>query len=547
MAYCFPTSEDTALLVAFVHQSADQLKSSDVHRLRQAEVDDDDNVIASVSRSEDDDGDLSEVLKCTCDAIVATTEESSKFFGSPDAGPVVSPSQFAQSTIGHLVQLNAKAKQLQKQLLAEGREHGLSFAPLSFAPDATKNAYGKFSDAIHAVVQWTTSALKFAEGRGDRDGRPVGHGENVHDVVPLYAAFYENSQLYFLQECTLFDPRIQRRILMPAYFHALRDHILSLRKEIDRLLSVDEVLQRSTVGAARFHPPIQDFSFLLESLQFYLAVSVVEDDLTTVTYYRILYDAVKRETQAVAERLAQLPNDANSSSPSPSSSAAATVADTTPRTGDAFRSGPLSSPSSTATATGGVPSSPLRATPSPHEQCSAAFAAFDEVRHRVLELQSNIKKDIDAKNQTHKTRAAGVTLAKQQQGGPSSPSVAVAAAALHQQAAASSAGWWSSIKSASSRLLCGAADVVTCRAEIFPTETDADGVPLSATSPLASKKLELLERVNLLVAAVEAIADGLEAQYPNVYHRDFFSRLQKSANRVIQHLESMTVVFKGSF
>jgi hypothetical protein len=500
MTLCLPSPGDTDALVAFVLKNA--------HSLRRVEDEEDSTVPAvpvAVGHHE-----LTESLESTCRGILQLLNTSSRFFSSPD-GPVVAPTKFVANTLGELVQLNQSAKHLQKEMIAEGREHGFPFAPAD-----VNESYVRFVDAVSSVVDWTTVGLCIAECRGDREGRHVAEDETLHDISNSYTAFYENSQLYFIQECTIFDPRIQRRLLMPAYFAALRDHIRSLRNEIDRLKGVDEVLKASTKGKARFNPPIQDFVFLLESLQFYLATSVIEDDLTTLTYYRILYDSVKRETQVVAERLAQLPNEPAQSSKVPVTAAAAT-----------------STQHVSATAPG---TSATQQTPSAHEQCSAAFAAFDDARHRVLELQSNIRRDIEAKNQTHKTRVARFGV-KAPNATPFPP---------EQQDASGGGGWWASLKNASNRLLCGAADVVTCRAELFPTETDVDGVPLSSTSPLASKKIALLAQVDLLVAALDAIAEGLELQYPDVYNRDWTSRLQKSASRMIQKLESMTVVFKPS-
>lgn len=518
MSLALPTSEDVDVLVSYVrrqlrtHAAASAAGGKKpTQPEREASSDDED-----VDDHQFDDA--TDALASTCHAIVEIIGASTNFFSPQDGsgGPVVDPARFLGSRMPQLVDLHDRAQQCSSALLAEGREHGLNFAP-----EDTRRCYLRFSEGIASVERWTMVGLRLCEGRGGEGRRSSSSSSevaqqtaavDVHDVSSVYTAFHENSQLFFLQECTLYDPRIQRRLLMPAYFTALRDHIHSLEKEVIRLHSIDTMLHEAK-KTFKFHPSLSEFQFLLESLQLYLATSIIEDELTTVTYYKILLESVQKETKSIAVRLSNLPQP-----PPP------------PLTGELVRA--TGAPAAENDPTTNALSEPDQ------NNVEAALAAFDEVRHRTLELQSNLRRDIETKNKSHRTRI-GAT--------PASGAAATPTAPAAPAAGSNGEGWWASLKTASERLFIGAVDVVTCKAELFPAaDRDSTGFLLSRVSPLVNQKLKLLEQVNLLADAVEAIADEMEKRYHGVYHRDWVSRLQQSAGRVMRKLETMSVVFKSS-
>lgn len=447
-------------------------------------------------------------------------------------GPVVAPARFVSQRTAELVSIHDDASQYLTRLKAEGREHGLSFAPLE-----TKSAFFKFVECCHSVEKWTLGALKLSEGRESLVA--ASKAADVQDVQETYAAFYENSQLFFVAECTLFDPRIQRRILMPPYFAALRDHAKQLFREVERLKAIDAAIRPSIESRGSqllFRPSISEFQFLYESLQMYLAVSILEDDITTTTYFRILLETLQREATQIADTLSHLPKAGEHASMEKKGGVA--TAPTSTSLSPTY-------PSAAAAGDGAVNLSrrPSASAPafseSDLQHIRNVLATFDDVRHKVTELRKAIHSDIAAKDVTHRTRVPGSKAPQ--------PATAQPAQTQQQRQQQASTSWWDSMKSAATKFIQGATDVVTCKAEVFSSsdDTDADGAPLSRTSPMSLQKSQLEAEATLLEQALDAVADGLEVEYPDVYQKDWKSSVQKSAARVFSKLESMTVVFSG--
>jgi len=477
------------------------------------------------------------------EATLFLAQRSSSLFNVID-GPVVAPARFISQRMPDLVEIHDTALNLLQRLKAEGREHGITFA----APEV-RTSFFKFVECCNSIEKWTLGALKLSEGR---EGSQAGTGScDVQDVQESYAAFHENSQLFFVSECTLFDPRIQRRILMPVYFGALRDHNRQLFKEVERLRLIDATIRPSIEGRGGrliFRPTIGEFQFLYESLQMYLAVSILEDDITTTTYFRILLDSLQKEARDVSNALSLLPQAGEhahlerKNHASPATVGIGSGANVTPP------------PDATTLLEPGEPARfsrrPSASSPAFTEveiqKIEHTLSVFDDVRHKVSELCRTIQNDISAKNSTHKTRVPGGSRAS-----TSSHSASDASGAMRgltqQQRQQQSTSWWQSVASAAGSLFRGVTDVVTCNAEVFASsdDFDADGAPLTSTSPMAHQKKLLEQEATLLYNALDAVADGLELEYPQLYQKDWKRAVQKHAARVFSKLESMTVVFAG--
>lgn len=441
-------------------------------------------------------------LRSVLTLIIEDVGISASFFHSPE-GPMVDPRRFFADKQPQLQELFRRSLQHQAVLEAEGREHGLNFAP-----EAIKAKYLCFLDSARSIESWTKTTMELlhqppaAESGGNLTAES-------HDVLAIFLSFKEQSQLFFLGECTVFDPRIQRRMLMPCYFVTLRDLTKELFKEIERLRGIEQVYSRSGKRCV-FNPSITEFVFLFESLQIYLSSSIIEDELTTLTYFRIMYDSMQKQSKNIAELLSGLPK------PLPPH-----------LRGQLPQSAGEINPSTIG---------PDGLSEEQRDAIRTALASFDEIRSKTMEFKANMSRDIEQKDKSHRTR---VPQGKRPQQSATTTQPPVAPVE-------SPKGFWGSLTTISSRLLKGAADVVTCKAEIFPAgsaEMDVDGTPLAAHSPLYEPKMQLFLLVEELVQCLEEMADGLERQYEGLYHRDWKSKVAKSAGKVMDALESMTVVF----
>ncbi|KAH9582162.1 hypothetical protein LSM04_006751 [Trypanosoma melophagium] len=311
----------------------------------------------------------------------------------------------------------------------------------------------------------------------------------VHDVSSIFQYYQNQANLFYLPEYTFYDPRVQRRLLLPSYYQALRDTINDISSEIERLERLGVTLTRERLNAITiaFRPPICEFSYLHDSLRLYWSWCVTEDDLTSFQYHRMQYNKCVLEAGEVMEMLKQLRR--------PPASNAASSAVWVPITEERLA-------------------------------IEAGFESFWRLRERVLELRDSLTRDIEKKNRTHRYRV-------------SAPS--------HIDTNVSNRNKSGTISQWALSALRSWVQLFTCTPEtsgmISPAERDNEGFLLSTTSPMYKSKAELLYLVQRLTRAVEAQATTLERDFPGTFFRDAKAMWAKRASGVMHYMESVSVVF----
>ncbi|ORC89911.1 variant surface glycoprotein 3275 [Trypanosoma theileri] len=311
----------------------------------------------------------------------------------------------------------------------------------------------------------------------------------VHDVSSIFYYYQNQSNLFYLTEYTFYDPRIQRRLLLPSYYQSLRDTINEINTEIERLkqLGVTLARERSNAITIAFRPPICEFCYLRDSLRLYWSWCVTEDDITSFQYHRMQYNKCVLEAGEVMEMLKQL------------------------------RRPPASNAANSAVWV-----------PIPEERFAveAGFESFWRLRERVLELRDSLTGDIEKKNRTHRYRVPA----------PSRIDANVddtnKSGAITQWALSALRSW---------------VQLVTCTPEtsgiLSLAERDNEGFLLSTSSPMYKPKAELLCLVQRLTTAVEVQATTLEREFPGTFFRDAKAMWAKRAGGVMRYMESVSVVF----
>ncbi|KEG10810.1 variant surface glycoprotein 3275 [Trypanosoma grayi] len=314
----------------------------------------------------------------------------------------------------------------------------------------------------------------------------------LHDVTSVFRALQDQANLFYLQEYTFFDPRVQRRLLIPAYYRALRETVRDINAEVERLQQLEVSLtRRSSDGmSAVFRPTIREFCYLRDSLRLYWSSCVTEDDTTSLQYHRMHYNKYVLEAGEVVEMLKNMRRP-------PSREVASDVL--------------------------------WVLSPEERAALEAGFESFWRLRERVLELRDSLTNDIAEKNRTHRYRM------------PAPPSPTTTSRNGDKGSGVGGVAQWAL------SVMRSWAQSVTCNAEVaddlLSMKREDEGFFLSTTSPLYESKKELLCLVQRLVAAVEAQATLLEKEYPDTFFRDSKAMWARRAKGAMRYMESISVVF----
>ncbi|KAH8608807.1 hypothetical protein ERJ75_001228900 [Trypanosoma vivax] len=309
----------------------------------------------------------------------------------------------------------------------------------------------------------------------------------VHDVRSIFLTYHDKLSLFYDHDYTFLDPRLHRRLLLPAYLHDLKETLSSLNSEIGRLEQLALAHKSCKPGDVKivFHPSIHDFLYIRDSAYLYWCICVNEDDITALQFYSMRYSRCVSEAAEVVAMLKQLRRPTSGDSTSPDNWI-------------------LSSDERSAIETG--------------------FEVYWRLRKHVIELSDSLSRDIRNKNRTHRYKA----MIQSQD--PHHNNKTKEKGAL---------GWaLSEIFSWTSRF--------SCSAEIPEGESFSNAVDevfLTTVSPLYEPKVELLRQVQQMAAAVETQGKMLETDYPNLFYRDSTTMWIKRANVLLRHLESVSVVF----
>ena len=318
------------------------------------------------------------------------------------------------------------------------------------------------------LLQVTSGSTSSTTQRGSNNSTAVPSTTAV-DVSEKYLSFQASSNLFFSDTSTQFDPRLQRRLLRPQYFVALRAHLDEMNGEVQRMKDVSEVSRSMPVA---FRPSIVEFQYLHDSLAIHLAHSATEDELTSVIYFRILYDRSCKEFDTAKEIVTL------------------NVLEPARKEQQASRGAHQGTDQSTKVAA--------------NSAVSTALSVFDDLRVRVLSLQTALEREIRDKNRTHATLQRNDLVGE---GDAAEPSKLQA--------------FWGTI------MCCQASDARRQRPRV---------------SPLHEQKLQMMLLIMNLIDEVETLATQLE-HCCSEYSRDWKHRVARVGNRVVSSLESVTVVF----
>ncbi|RNF02547.1 variant surface glycoprotein 3275 [Trypanosoma rangeli] len=344
----------------------------------------------------------------------------------------------------------------------------------------------------------------------------------LHDVNSIFQVLQNQASLFFLPEYTSYDPRLQRRLLSPEYYGALRETIHNISQEVERLRQLGASLTKARSNGAIiiFCPAICNFCFLRDTLKLYWSACVTDDDITSLQYHRMQYNKCVLEVGEVLEMLKQLRRPpvrvATESSGVGSSSSSSNI------NNNISCGTPTPAPSSFSSSKEWV------ITPEERGAIEAGFTSFWSIRARVFELSDSLSRDIEEKNRTHRCQMPA----------PQSPS---ATAATNVVATGNGFTQWmmSTVRNWKQLVTCG----VELPEDSSSLTCDSRGWHRFKHSPRYEQKAELQRLVQRLVKAVEAQATILERDYPGAFYRDVKSKWARRAGGVIRYLESMSIVF----
>ncbi|RNF18810.1 variant surface glycoprotein 3275 [Trypanosoma conorhini] len=393
---------------------------------------------------------------------------------------------------------------------ADDTAGGVSAAQSCDAAPAKESSQG---GAKGTAAASSSSAVEHASATATRRPRRVRVTRyELHDVNSSFQLFQCQASLFFLPEYTSYDPRLQRRLLVPEYYRALRETVRDISEEIERLQQIGTALTKERPNGViiTFCPAICNFCFIRDTLKLYWSGCVVEDDITSLHYHRMQYNKCVLEVAEVMGVLRQLPR------PPARDAAGGRARGSNTTTSAASRSG--------------APAASVEWVLAPEERgaLEAGFASFWSVRGRVLELSDSLTRDIQAKNRTHRYQM------------PAPPLPSSAAAANGAGTGDGFAQWVRSTVRSWKRL-------VTCGVELPEGSSSSGrgngGFCRSTHSPQYESKVELQRLVQRLVKAVEAQATILERDFPGTFYRDAKAKWAQRAGGVVRYLESVSVVF----
>lgn len=399
----------------------------------------------------------------------------------------------------------------------------------------------------------------------------------VHDAQQVYDLLFQQVEYLFLPEYTVYDARMQRRLLQPAYIYALRDLIAEYSSEINRLeriaardptLALEDpfatpygMYQRGSWGVGPagvqglgrgsdadseivFRPPLNRFYFIRNSLRMYLTTSINESDETAYLYHQQLYNGFVVEARNVARELRSLPRPSSASSPPRWETNTVAVPSTASTN---FERDTYEEPSAVTARQEVVDALHWSPTPEEHGKLIAGFEAFWDVRAKVLFLKNSLEKDIKQKDRTHRTRVVSAAVrAEKDDIGLKAEEWKKRNQQLQQTTAGGGGSFWTAAKASLKAL----GEVVTCKAELStldPTtaqgEVDDDGFEMTKTSPWHNEKAALDVNVRRLWKVIEVQSTQLEHTYPGVFFRDDSEKWAQRMNSLVKKMGAVSVVF----
>ncbi|AAZ13305.1 hypothetical protein, conserved [Trypanosoma brucei brucei TREU927] len=313
----------------------------------------------------------------------------------------------------------------------------------------------------------------------------------IHDVRSVFLRHQSQLNLFYDHEYTFHDQRLNRRLLLPAYYKALREFIDELNSEVEQLerLGVSLACGRSDQVTIVFRPSICEFRYMRDSLILYWSECVTEDDITAFARYSAEYNECVSEAAAVFEMLKEL------------------------RRPQTENLGTSVGPVFTLEERGAL---------------GAGFESYWRLRERVFQLRNSLKDDIENKNRTHRyfiPELLSKPASRQERGIGSASSIV--------QHVWSKVVFWSGL--------------LSCSAELpgnFPTSGGtSEKCVLSTKSPQYEPKMELLQHTRRMVEAVEAQGAILERDYRGVFFRDTGALWKQRATDLVHRLEGVSTVF----
>ena len=352
----------------------------------------------------------------------------------------------------------------------------------------------------------------------------------VYDVSDNYIRLKARSEVFLMPNAYVLDQRTQQRVLCPKHFVALRSLINDINAEATRLRGIEQVILSPNVSPAStpqtrplrsgtlFYPRIGEFEYLRDSLQLILSIGITEDELSTLSSFRAVYELLAKEYVSLQEDLGHF----NISM----------MPRTVPgRTGSAAdlqinRSSSIAPP-------------------------MGLVRRFTDFRQRLKHHRNAFILDIRKKNVTHQVATPGKT--------PRNTTAGSGAAAGQAVPGSSWKNGWGVARWVATTV----PNFFSCAPEVPAHHNGApvvqspgigatvgcggSGSPESLEgSPLLEQKHQLLGCIDELWAQTEGLATLLEHRFPTLFHRSWSEHVKSLAGDLGHKVEELKVVFSSS-
>jgi hypothetical protein len=452
------------------------------------------------------------------------------------------------------------------RLFIEASEALLNWATTTLQVVESRQQQGTAARSAFSVAAGSESQPGVPGSRegGTTTADAVLQAQLIYDISDKFSEFKARADHFLLPNAYVYDVRAQCRVLAPVHFSSLRKLIQEIDAETVRLRTIQRNTAEQTAASVPsdtptlhpaamrvggtaipsasgtggtsviappttiFKPRIGEFEYLRDSLQLILSIAMTEDELSTLTRFRALYEVLHEELEGLQAELAadgitfgippigrskaSLAPEASSSAPQPPTAGGAPQATTAQAESSEKRQEQGASPDSSSEGTQPKRGESYRPWEGNFQGLAPAFVRrFMDFRRRMKQSRQSFLLDIKRKNVSH------------------APIPTASSGAAAQKA--------SSVTREVFGFMC-------CRPELEDAKRSVrGGTGVNAGSPLVEQKLQLLEGFDFLWSQTEGLARMLELRFPDQFRASWGEHLRSLGDSVRTEWERLALAF----